>query len=72
MRLAESVVLLQICNLFGILIGFKFLEAFNPKGDLFTMLFLNSREELAAISVCLTRPVKRLQQDEMWCDELFI
>ena len=51
MRLAESVVLFQVSNLFGILFGFKFLEAFDPKGDLFTMLFLNSREELAAISV---------------------
>ena len=72
MCLTESEVFFQVSNLFGILIRLKFLEAFNPNGDLFTMLFLNSREELAAISVCLTRHVKRLQQDEMWCDELFI
>jgi hypothetical protein len=49
--LTESIVLFQVGNLFGILIGFKFLEAFDPKVDLFTMLLFDSGEKLAAISV---------------------
>jgi hypothetical protein len=51
MSLAESVVLFQMRDLFGVLSGFKILQALQPKCDLFAMLLLDCGEKFAAITV---------------------
>ncbi len=51
MGLAESVLFLEIGDLFGIFRSFEFFKPIDPILNLFSVLLFNSREELAAISV---------------------